>query len=301
MGKSLLERLQERPLVTDGAMGTMLQAAGLKSGECGEEWNVTHRADVQAIHRAYLEAGSDIILTNTFGGSRLRLKEYGKEGDAARFNRAAAELGKAVAGEFNALVFGDLGPSGQMLAPLGKVTEEELFEAFREQARALVEGGVDALIVETMTSAGELAVAVRAARSVGDLPVLASASFNRARDTYRTMMGESVAFCVEQALAAGADIVGTNCGIGIEDMARVVREIRAATRRPIIAQPNAGLPEVVEGKVVYRQTPEAMAERVPALLEAGARLVGGCCGTTPAFIRLTKEKVLAASTPKAAE
>ena len=295
MGGSLLERIQERPLVTDGAMGTMLQAAGLKSGACGEEWNVTHRAEVQAIHRAYLEAGSDIALANTFGANRFRLKEYGKEKEVARYNRAAAELAKEVAEEFDALVLGDMGPSGQMLAPLGTASEEELFEAFQEQARALVEGGVDGLIVETMTTANELAVAVRAARSMGTLPILASVSYNPAKDSYRTMMGETVAYCVEQALAAGADIVGTNCGIGIEDMTRVVREIRAATERPIIAQPNAGLPEVVEGKVIYRQTPEAMAERVPALLEAGARLVGGCCGTNPAFIRLAKAKVLEAS------
>ena len=206
MERSLLERIQERPLVTDGAMGTMLQAAGLKPGECGEEWNVTHRAEVQAIHRAYLDAGSDIVLTNTFGGSRFRLKEYGREDEVARFNRAAAELARDVAGEFDALVLGDIGPSGQMMAPLGTATEEQLFEAFLEQAQALVEGGVDALIVETMTAANELAVAVRAARSVGDLPVVASASFNPAKDTYRTMMGETVACCVEQAVAAGADI-----------------------------------------------------------------------------------------------
>ena len=267
----------------------MLQAAGLKSGECGEEWNVTHRAEVQAIHRAYLEAGSDAVLANTFGGNRFRLREYGKAQEAASFNRAAAELAKEVAAEFDALVFGDIGPSGQMLEPLGEVTEEELFQAFKEQAQALAAGGVDALIVETMTASNELVTAVRAAKESSDLPVLASYSFNPARDSYRTMMGETVAFCVEQALEAGADIVGSNCGIGIEDMTRVVQEIRAATDRPIIAQPNAGLPEVVDGEVIYRQTPEAMAEQVPALLEAGAGIVGGCCGTNPTFIQLVKQ------------
>lgn len=293
MAANWMEILSDRVLVTDGAMGTMLQAAGLKSGQCGEQWNVIEKAKVQAIHRAYLTAGSDIVLTNTFGGSTFRLKEYGFENQASLFNRAAAELARETADEFGALVFGDIGPSGQMMEPYGPVTEEEMFDAFRRQARALVEGGVDALIVETMTSSVELVAAVRAAREcAGDLPVVASHSFDRVKVGFRTMMGETVAVCVERAIAAGADIVGANCGLGIEDMIEVVREIRAATDRPIIAQPNAGLPEVLGGKVVYRQTPRQMADRVPALIAAGASLVGGCCGTDPEYIGLVKQLTL---------
>jgi len=288
---TLLERISERVLVTDGAMGTMLQAAGLKSGDCGEAWNVSHKADVQAIHRAYFEAGSDVVLTNTFGGSRFRLRENGHGDDVEAFNRAAAELAREVAAGFDGLVLGDIGPSGQMLEPYGTVSEKEMVDAFRQQAQALVQGGVDALIIETMTASSELVAAVRAARECTDLPVLASHSFDRVKVGFRTMMGEEIAFCVERALEAGADVVGSNCGLGIEDMIEVVRAIRAATDKPIIAQPNAGLPEVVEGKVVYRQTPEKMAERVPELIEAGANIVGGCCGTNPVFIELVKALV----------
>jgi 5-methyltetrahydrofolate--homocysteine methyltransferase len=296
MASKLMDQLARRVLVTDGAMGTMLQAAGLKSGQCGEQWNATEKAKVQEIHRAYLKAGSDIVLTNTFGGNTFRLKEYGFENQAPLFNREAAKLAREAADEFDALVFGDIGPSGQMMEPYGPVTEEEMFDAFRRQARGLVEGGVDALFVETMTSAAELAAAVRAAReSAGDLPVLASFSFNRVKVGFRTMMGETIAACVEKAIAAGADIVGANCGLGIEDMIEVVKAIREVTDRPIIAQPNAGLPEVVGGKVVYRQTPQQMAARVPELIAAGAGLVGGCCGTNPEYIGLVKKLVLVKS------
>lgn len=292
MAKSLFDRLSERSLVADGAMGTMLQAAGLRAGECGEEWNVIRRDAVKSIHRAYLEAGSDIILTNSFGGTRHRLAEYGKADQVEPYNRAAAELAREVADEYKALVFGDIGPSGKMLQPYGEATEEELFVAFREQAQALASGGVDALIVETMTASTELALAVRAAKEVSDLPVFASYSFNRVRDGYRTMMGEKLDACVQVALNEGADGVGSNCGLGIEDMIEVVRQLRAATDCPLICQPNAGLPEVVEGKIVYRQTPREMAEQVPQLIDSGAGIVGGCCGTNPEYIQLVKNIIL---------
>jgi len=295
MGNQLLERLARRPLVTDGAMGTMLQEAGLKSGQCGEQWNMNEPEKVQNIHRAYFEAGSDAVITNTFGGSRFRLKEYGKEAEVGAFNQAGAELARKVASEFDGLVLGDIGPSGQghHLEPIGTLTEQELYAAFLEQALALAKGGVDAFIVETMMAAAEMRAAVRAAKAAaGQIPVIASLSYNKGREDFRTMMGETVAYCTEQAIEAGAEIVGANCGLGIEEMIEVVKAYRQVTDLPIIAQPNAGLPEVVGGKTVYKQTPEDMAAKVPQLIKAGAGLVGGCCGTTPEYISLCKKVAL---------
>lgn len=291
MPHRLLERLKERVLICDGAMGTMLQAAGLDSGGCGEVWNVNHPEKVKAIHRAYFEAGSDIVITNTFGGSPLRIKEYGLRDKVQEINRAAAQNARVVADEFDGLVLGDIGPTGQLLQPNGNLTPEEVFEGFREQSQALVEGGVDGLIVETMISAEEMALAVRGARACTDLPIIACISYDKTRFGYRTMMGEKVDQCVKLALDAGADIPATNCGLGIEDMIGVVEALRACTDKPILAQPNAGLPEVVKGRVIYRQSPEDMASKVPALIQAGANIVGGCCGTTPEFIRRLKESV----------
>lgn len=288
----LLERLAQRTLIADGAMGTMLQAAGRQGGECGELWNLTQPDKIRAIHTAYLEAGSDIVLTNTFGGTCSRLREYGEEGRVREINRAAARLARQAADPFGAIVLGDIGPSGEMMEPYGEVPEEEMIAAFSEQAEGLVEGGVDALIVETMTAANEMAAALDAAVQAADgIPVIASFSLQKTGGAYRTMMGETVAQCTEIAIAHGAAIVGCNCGLGIGEMIEVVREMRAATDRPIIAQPNAGLPELVAGAIIYRQTPAMMADKVPLLVEAGASIVGGCCGTNPDFIRLVREKV----------
>ena len=292
MASNLLEKMNERVLVGDGAMGTMLQAAGLTAGSCGEIWNVDEPEKIKEIHRAYLKAGSDIILTNTFGGSRLRLAEAGLSERTAELNTAGAEIAREAAEPFGAVVLGDIGPCGQLMEPFGEVSEEEMLASFRMQAKALVEGGVDALIVETMTASNEMLAALLAAKEVCQgLPVIASYSYKKAGDDFRTMMGETVALCVEEASNAGADIIGTNCGMGIDEMIEVVRMIREATDKPIIAQPNAGLPEMSGGKVVYKETPEAMVEKVPALIEAGARIVGGCCGTNPEFIKLLKAKV----------
>jgi 5-methyltetrahydrofolate--homocysteine methyltransferase len=291
---SFLEKLAARVLVADGAMGTMLQGAGLPSGHCGELWNVEEPARIRGIHEAYLNAGSDIILTNTFGGSRLRLAESGNGERTAEINRAAARVAREAAAPFGGIVFGDIGPSGQLMEPFGDVSEEDMFASFLVQAEALVAGDVDAIIVETMMALNEMVSALKAVRAASaDIPLVASFSFKKSGNEFRTLMGETITQCVEEASDAGADVIGTNCGLGIDEMIEVVRAIRSCTDKPIIAQPNAGLPEVVAGKVIYRQTPAMMVEKVPALVAAGAGIVGGCCGTNPEYIALLKQKLSA--------
>jgi 5-methyltetrahydrofolate--homocysteine methyltransferase len=294
MESRLFERLRHGVLVCDGAMGTMLQAAGLPAGHPGELWNVEQPQNAEAIHRAYLEAGSDIVLTNTFGASPLRLAEGGLATRTAELNIAAVRAARRAADDFGAMVFGDIGPSAQLMEPYGEVSEETMYSSFLAQAQALASARVDAIIVETMTALDEMIVAIRAARNASmETPIVASFSFKKSSGGYRTMMGETVAQCVEGASSAGASIIGTNCGMGIDEMIEVVREIRASTYKPIIAQPNAGLPEVAGGKLTYHQTPEMMVEKVPLLIQAGATIVGGCCGTGPNYIRLLKNRIQA--------
>jgi len=297
----LLTLLKSRTLVCDGAMGSMLLARGLKSGECPETWNLARQADVQAIHRAYLEAGADIILTNTFGGNRFTLKGHGLDSRAADLNRAGAQFARTLAQDLagtlgrDLFVLGDIGPTGRFMAPLGMDTFEDFLAVFKEQAAALAEGGVDGLVIETMTSVEEVEAAVKAARATTQLPVVASMTFQQDADgkNYHTIMGVDVRTMVKRLCDAGADILGTNCGQGIEQMIGVVRQMRAATDLPILVEPNAGLPRLSQGRTVYAQTPEEMVRSLDALLDAGANIVGGCCGTTPAHIRLIAERVRA--------
>jgi 5-methyltetrahydrofolate--homocysteine methyltransferase len=280
-------------------MGSMLMAAGLKSGECPETWNVAHEADVRAIHRAYLDAGADIILTNTFGGNRFVLKGHGLESRLAELNRAGATLARAVAHDAakrlgrDTFVLGDLGPTGRFLAPLGTDSFDDFLAAFKEQAAALAQGGVDGLVIETMTSVEEVEAAIKAAKAAMNLPVAASMTFQRDTDGkgYHTIMGVDVATMVKRLEDAGADILGTNCGQGIEQMIGVVRQMRDLTAKPILVEPNAGLPRLSQGRTVYAQTPEEMVQSLDALLDAGASIVGGCCGTTPKHIRLIAERI----------
>ena len=283
--KNLIEELTQRPLCGDGAMGTQLMARGLPSGACGMAWNIERAADVQAIHAAYRAAGSDLITTNSFGGSRFVLAMHGREGDVRELNRAAAQVARAAAGD-DALVLGDVGPCGDFLEPVGDLTPDEVREAFREQIAALLEGGADAILVETMSDPEEMVVGIEAALACDpNVPVLATYAFQKTADGgFRTMMGTTVGEAVQRAVAAGAKIVGANCGSALDlaDYVTLCGQIAAAAPgTPVIIQPNAGAPQQVNGRTLYLATPEQMADTARQLLAAGARIVGGCCGTTP--------------------
>jgi len=290
---NLLDVLKERVLVGDGAMGTQLLAAGLEPGACSEEWNVSHADAVQRIQRAYVEAGSDLLITNTFGGNRIALGRHGLDDRLDEFNAAGVENARAAAGP-ETLILGDIGPTGALPESAGGCGEDEFFDVLLEQAEVLAAAGVDALIIETITAIEEMRAAGRAARKAAKLPVIASASYDPTPEgsTFRTMMGASVEEMVQAALDCDADVVGANCGsVNMRDMVAIAGTIRALTAKPIIIQANAGRPELVEGQTVYPETPEQFAEHVGELVKLGVRIVGGCCGTTPAHIAAVAQAV----------
>jgi 5-methyltetrahydrofolate--homocysteine methyltransferase len=298
-GWEIVERARagER-LVFDGGYGTMLFAAGLANGGCPELWNDTHGDVVQSIHRGYFEAGSDIVETNTFGGSRLKLNEYQLGDRTAELNVKGVRLARAAATP-GGYVVGSIGPTSRLPAeyePLGDTTDEEYFETFREQAQALAEGGADGFAVETMMFPQEAVAAIRACKAVTDLPVLATMffQFEELHDRDRTMWGESPADVAKNLLQAGADVVGMNCGRGPDRAIVIIREMRQVTDAPLVAYPNAGLPVTTGDDVTYELGPEEMARDYPALLDAGAAIVGACCGSNPDHIRKIADVVRAA-------
>lgn len=285
----LHEIILHRPLLGDGAMGTQLMLAGLEQGNCGELWNLTHPDRVLAIQRRYVEAGSDCLLTNTFGGSRIMLTRHGHAGDGPAINQAAVRIARQAFGNRDGYVIGDIGPFGGLLEPFGDFTEAQVRAAFEEQAGALVSAGADAIIIETQTSLEELGLAIAAAQSAGAPCIIGSLAYDVTLDgsTFRTMMGidpeQAAAFMEER----GAHVVALNCGTRM-DMLRALTAIqryKAVTRLPVMVQPNAGQPRLVNMKVVYDETPGQMVEGLPALLDAGANIVGACCGSTPDHIR----------------
>lgn len=284
-----LDRLCQGPLIADGAMGTQLAARGLPPGACGLLWNVERPEDVLAIHRDYVQAGATVLLTNTFGGSRWALERHGLAGRLEELNRAGAALARQAIRDAPdhaaGLVLGDIGPTGELPEPYGTRPIEEFEAVFAEQAAALAD--TDAIIVETMIAVEECAAAVRAARAATKLPVIASLAFdyNPRRDAFFTAMGVSPQAMVAALTEAGADLLGVNCGtIDITQMARLVAILAGIASMPNVAKPNAGRPELRAGRTRYGQAPEDFAAGGPALVAAGARIVGGCCGTTPAHI-----------------
>lgn len=280
--KALLqELLASGPVVTDGAWGTQLQARGLEVGEFPDLWNLSHPEKVAEVAQAYVQAGSRVILTNTFGANRIRLSEHGAAGQVAEVNRQGVQLSRQAAGAA-ARVFASIGPSGKLLLS-GEVSPEDLQSAFAEQAKALAEAGADALVVETMSDIEEARLAVTAARETG-LPVVACIVFDSGKDKDRTMMGNTPEQAAATLSEAGADVIGANCGQGIAGFVAICRRLHAAADRPIWIKANAGLPVMVEGRAQYTTTPEEFASFVPALIQAGASFVGGCCGTRPEFI-----------------
>jgi 5-methyltetrahydrofolate--homocysteine methyltransferase len=282
---NILDELQNKVLLSDGAWGTMLQNKGLTAGECPEYWNITHRDDVLQIAQSYIDSGSDIIETNSFGGTRIKLSQYGFGDLTSELNIAAAAISREAAGNIRH-VAGSVGPTGKMLL-MGDVTSQELYETFREQAIALEKGGADIIIVETMSDLEEAAIAVKAARENTNCVVIITMTFSKdLKGEYHTMMGVTPAEMAVSMKEAGAHVIGSNCGNGIEDMIGVVKAIRETDRDiPVMIQANAGVPELVDGTTSYRETPELMASFVPELIKAGANIIGGCCGTTPEHIR----------------
>ncbi|MEW6356935.1 MAG: homocysteine S-methyltransferase family protein [Planctomycetota bacterium] len=275
-------------LLSDGAWGTELAKRGLASGEVPELWNLNRPDDVMAVARGYVDAGSDIILTNTFGGSRWKLEKAHLADRTAEFNQQGTAISKRAARD-KALVFASIGPTGEFMQPLGLKTEEEFVMCFAEQIRACAAGGADGIVVETQTDLGEAKAALKAARQVGSLPVVVSMTFDSGPRGFATMMGIKPEQAAAELSAAGADAVGANCGAGIDNMIQVTRLMRSATHIPLWIKSNAGMPELVGGRTVFRETPDQMAAKAPRLVEAGASIIGGCCGTTLAHIRQMRE------------
>jgi 5-methyltetrahydrofolate--homocysteine methyltransferase len=289
MKKLLQDAIRERPLLCDGAMGTQLMIAGLEQGNCGEAWNLTHPERVLAIQQRYAEAGSECILTNTFGGSRIMLTRHSEGDHVAVINKTGVEITRQAFGNRDGYVIGDIGPFGGLLEPYGDFSEAQVRSAFEEQAAALVEGGADAIIIETQTSLEELLIGIQAAQQAGAPCIIGSMAYDVTLDgsTFRTMMGiepeRAAAFMEEH----GAHIVALNCGTRM-DMQRAltaVERYKSATSLPVMVQPNAGQPRLVDMKVVYDETPDQMVRGLMPLLEAGANIVGACCGSTPEHIR----------------
>jgi len=285
MHDTIKNLLNERPVITDGAWGTELQKKGLKPGESPEALNLENPEIVEAVAASYVEAGSRIIITNTFGGTRFTLERHGLADKAGEINKAGAEISKRAAGE-KTLVFASVGPTGKMLM-MGDVTEEELFDAFTEQAQALADGGAGGLVIETMSDLEEAKIALKACKATG-LPVVASMVYDAGDDFDRTMMGATVEQATQELTDAGADVIGSNCGQGIEGFVKLCAKMKANTDLPVWIKGNAGLPEMVDGKTVYKTTPEEFASFVQPLLNEGADFIGGCCGTNPDFIRVVK-------------
>jgi len=294
---SLRERIKQGLFLLDGAMGTELIARGIEAGKCNDYLNIESPDIILDIHQSYLKAGSDAILTNTFGANRFALARHDLDDKVKKINLAGAQIARRAAGQ-KRYVLGDIGPSGDFLEPLGNLKPQDLKDAFVEQAKALLDGGVDGFIIETMAGLDEATIAIEAAKSISDdLPVLASFAFNSAGGDYRTMMGVDVEAAVSKAVSLAVDAIGFNCGTltlekYVELAGKYVSAVKAANQDvTIYAEPNAGTPELVDSKAVYKVSPEDFAAAAEKIHAAGINIIGGCCGTTPEHIKETAKKL----------
>ncbi len=288
----LLDRLHNGEiLVADGAMGTMLFERGLESSECPEAFNLTRLDILEDIARLYLEAGADIIQTNTFGGSPLKLASYSLEDEASRINRdAVSAVKRAVSGR--AYVSASCGPCGKILKPYGDTDPEAVYESFEIQMQAFAEAGCDVICIETMMDLRELLLALEAAKKMAPgIPVMTTMTYDATPQGFFTIMGDTIEKAARALEEAGADVIGSNCGNGIEDMIRIALEYRKHTSLPLIIQSNAGLPLIENGELVYPETPEFMASMAKELVDAGVSIIGGCCGTGPEHIRAIRNSI----------
>ncbi|MGQ9820721.1 MAG: homocysteine S-methyltransferase family protein [Thermogutta sp.] len=288
MSDLLKKLLENPPVITDGAWGTQLQERGLPIGACPDEWNLSHPEAVESVARDYVAAGSQVILTNTFGANRVALEKYGLADRVASINRAGVEISRRAANG-RAKVFASIGPTGVLLM-MGEKTAADLEQAFSEQAQALAQAGADAAVIETMSDPNEAVLAVRAAKAAG-LVTVACMSFDSGRNRDRTMMGTTPEQAAETLAEAGADVIGANCGQGIEGYVAIARRLKAATDRPIWIKANAGMPEIVDGKATYVMKADEFAAYAPQLVELGVAFIGGCCGTSPAFIAALRQRL----------
>ena len=278
-------------LLSDGAWGTFLQQKGLKGTDCPEMWNIDHPDDIFQIAKSYIDAGSDMIETNSFGGNIFKLRSYGLENEVYKLNKAAAEISRKAAGS-DKIVLGSIGPSGKLLM-MGDVTEEELYDAYKNQSIALQDGGADAIIIETFTDLQEAVIAVRAAKDNTHCEVICTMTFDKTlQDTFYTMMGVSPKEMVKTLIENGADIIGANCGNGMENMIGIVKEIRDENSSiPVLVHANAGVPEYIDGETVFNESPDITAGFIPELIKLNTNIIGGCCGTTPDHIREIGEQI----------
>lgn len=289
MKRTILDLVKERVVLLDGGMGTELIRHGFPQGECPESWNVEKPELVKKIHLSYYDAGSDAVLTNSFGGNKIKLASHGLGDKCHELNYAAAQLANATKPE-GKFVAGSMGPTGKFLKPHGEHTEEEFEEAYGVQAKALTEGGVDFLLIETQYDLKEALCALRGARKSSSLSVFVTMTFNRNPKGYFTIMGNSVAQCVEELEAQGVPAIGTNCTLNSADMVDLLKIMRDATPLPLIAQANAGQPSLSsDGKVTYSQEVEDYVQYIPQMIKNGANIVGGCCGTNPDYIKRMAE------------
>ncbi len=281
----LRQRLEREVLLLDGGLGSLFIAMGLQNGQAPEWWVVEHPERITEVHRQYVEAGSDVIQTCTFGGSAPKLEDAKLAGRCAEINARAVELARAAGGD--ALVAGDVGPSGKLFPPMGDATVEQLEQAFTEQAQALCRAGADLITIETMYDLREALAATRAAAATG-LPVFASMTFDAKKRGFFTIVGDRIDASMQALVQAGATAVGLNCTVGSDAMIPMVKQAVAAVDAPVVAQPNAGAPRVTPQGVIYDVDPTAFCADLLAMVDAGARVVGGCCGSTPEIIRLAR-------------
>lgn len=277
-------------LISDGAWGTQLFTKGLKSGECPESWNLYHPEKVEEIAKSYLDAGADLISTNTFGANKFKLDQYGLGDKLEEICSQGAKISIGAVDK-DQIVIGSIGPTGKFLV-MGDVTTEELYDSFKSQAISLQSGGADAVCIETFYDLDEAQQAITAVKENTDLEVICTFTFDKTENGYRTLMGINPKQMAEKLIICGADVIGANCGRGFLDMIEIIKDIRSVSQLiPVMVQPNAGLPELIEDKLVYKETPEFIKSIIPALIEAGANIIGGCCGTTPEHIKVISEVV----------